>query len=486
MSNISYVCLSDMHLGQEDSILANLNSDLTDIDVSRASPALEALCRSLRELIEADSRQKPRPTLILAGDIFENALTTMNNALMDFERFIELVMPKDQELFDKILYIPGNHDHHMWELARETQYVENYLKKTKPKDRLNVPWHDSRMFAQKNKPLPVGYIINNLIQRYDHLKNFEVSIAYPNFGLYQEKQCALFHHGHFVEALYHLMSDLALMLSPGMKPPTDVGEIEAQNFAWIDFFWSALGRSGDAGPLVENIYISLGVKKARDRLICNLAASLIKKYDCNWLKLLKNPIEFGLQKIVDTIVDRERSRTNGKPLSVAGEKGLKQYLSGPVLAQWRYEIKGQPERVTFIFGHTHKPYEKQYRLEGYPQNRIDVYNTGGWVVEKTSPEPIHGAAAVLLDDNLNTTALRLYNETKYPQRYKVRVQEAVGDSTTPNPMTRHVRSLLAKTSSTWDEFSRITTEEIEKHKKYLRYRIARLEKHSYKPPQKYI
>lgn len=481
MSNIRYVCLSDMHLGQDDSILTNLNADLTGIDVSRPSPALEALCSGLRELIATDGRQQPRPTLILAGDIFENALTTMNNALMDFERFIELIMPKDDKLFDEILYLPGNHDHHMWELARETQYVENYLKKTSPPEPLNVPWHDSRMLVQADKPLPRGYIINNLIRRYDHLQDFEVSLAYPNFGLYRQGDGALFHHGHFVEALYHLMSELALMLAPDLKPPQSVGAIEAQNFAWIDFFWSALGRSGDAGPLVENIYISLGVDKARDRLVRNLAGGLIKKSDCRWLKLFKKPIELGLQKIADCIADRERSRTNGQPLSADGEKGLTKYLSGPVLAQWRHEIEGDPERVSFIFGHTHKPYEKRYRVEGYPQNRVDVYNTGGWVVENTTAEPLHGAAAVLLDDDLNTTSLRLYNETEYPQRYQVRVQDADGDSAAPNPLTRRVRSLLDQTAAFWDEFARVMAAEVEKHRRYLHYRILRLEQQSSKP-----
>lgn len=67
-----------------------------------------------------------------------------------------------------------------------------------------------------------------------HLKN--EGIAYPDFGLYKNNHCAIFAHGHFVEALYHLMSDLATTLSPGLKPPADIGEIEAQNFAWIDFF----------------------------------------------------------------------------------------------------------------------------------------------------------------------------------------------------------------------------------------------------------
>ena len=91
---------------------------------------------------------------------------------------------------------------------------------------------------------------------------------------------------------------------------------------------------------------------------------------------------------------------------------------------------------------------------------------------------MHGAAAVLLDDKLNATSLRLYNETKYPAHYKVRVQEAGGASTKPSALTRHVRSLLEKTSSTWNEFSRITAEEIEKHKKYLKHRLDRLEKQS--------
>jgi hypothetical protein len=91
---------------------------------------------------------------------------------------------------------------------------------------------------------------------------------------------------------------------------------------------------------------------------------------------------------------------------------------------------------------------------------------------------MHGAAVVLLDDDLNATSLRLYNETKYPSHYKVRVQEAGGASTKPNALTRYVRSLLEKTSAAWNEFSRITTEEIEKHKQYLKHRLDKLEKQS--------
>ncbi len=33
--------------------------------------------------------------------------------------------------------------------------------------------------------------------------------------------------------------------------PTTIEGIETENFAWIDFFWSMMGRSGEAGEAVE-------------------------------------------------------------------------------------------------------------------------------------------------------------------------------------------------------------------------------------------
>ena len=125
MSDIQYVCLSDMHLGQEESILTKLNDAGTDIDPKEANPILKKLVECLRYLIQENNNNN-KPTLILNGDILELALTTYNKAAMVFERFIELVMPEDNQMFEKIVFIPGNHDHHLWETARETQYI-NYI-----------------------------------------------------------------------------------------------------------------------------------------------------------------------------------------------------------------------------------------------------------------------------------------------------------------------------------------------------------------------
>ena len=38
------------------------------------------------------------------------------------------------------------------------------------------------------------------------------------------------------------------MLFPGSRIPPEIWNLEAENFAWIDFFWSTLGRSSSRGP----------------------------------------------------------------------------------------------------------------------------------------------------------------------------------------------------------------------------------------------
>ncbi len=64
---------------------------------------------------------------LLSGDILELSLTNTNKTamVMVFDSFTGLVMPRNKEFLERIIYIPGNHDHHLRELARETQYVES-------------------------------------------------------------------------------------------------------------------------------------------------------------------------------------------------------------------------------------------------------------------------------------------------------------------------------------------------------------------------
>ena len=63
-------------------------------------------------------------------------------------------------------------------------------------------------------------------------------------------------HGHFTESIYKLMSQLRDILYPGQRQSLfeDIDRLEEENFAWIDFFWSTLGRSGQVGTDMGLIY----------------------------------------------------------------------------------------------------------------------------------------------------------------------------------------------------------------------------------------
>src|SRR6266496_2199024 len=119
---IRYICVSDLHLGAENSLLTQLGSAPGEVDPSRPSEVLVEFASCLRELVR-HNESLVKPTLILNGDALELALAQDNVALMAFERFLELMFPINGEALvaPKIIFNPGNHDHHLWETARETQ-----------------------------------------------------------------------------------------------------------------------------------------------------------------------------------------------------------------------------------------------------------------------------------------------------------------------------------------------------------------------------
>src|SRR5947209_8158782 len=115
MSPARYVCLSDLHLGAENSLLSNVAAGATAVDLATPSPVLVQLVDSLAALLERlGGASAPKPTLVLNGDILELALAREEAALGVFTQFLELAFER-HELFDpKIVFVPGNHDHVLW------------------------------------------------------------------------------------------------------------------------------------------------------------------------------------------------------------------------------------------------------------------------------------------------------------------------------------------------------------------------------------
>ncbi|MGC8490366.1 MAG: metallophosphoesterase [Syntrophobacteraceae bacterium] len=481
MSDIRYVCLSDMHLGAANSLLTNLKTASSDTDPSAPSPVLLKLVECLRELIERNADPDTRPTLILNGDILEFALAEDNDAVMCFERFIDLILPQGKKgLFDRILYIPGNHDHHLWETARETQYAD-FLSQNPiaawGSTKIPPPWHVTNLFGFPEKLLR-SFFLTSFLQRRQDLKASGriIETAYPNLGLKREdgKKIVLFHHGHFTEDMYLLMSRLRMILFPkGPGLPEDIWGWEEENFAWIDFFWSTLGRSGAVGKGVGSIYEKLQDDRQVKMLLDNLAAGLAKKFG---LPLVPDSLEAGLidaalGKLVEQIRSLERTKP-GVSLSDESQKGLWRFLEGPLGTQIRNELAVEEisRDVSFVFGHTHKPFEQDMNFEGYP-GWVHVYNSGGWVVDTVDRQYQHGGSVILLDENLDMAALRMYNERDRVEDYEVQVSEANHPGDEPGEFFSEIAMRIGKNRALWQDFSKTVVRAVSVRAEDLRARI---------------
>jgi hypothetical protein len=86
-----------------------------------------------------------------------------------------------------------------------------------------------------------------------------------------------FSHGHYIESIYSLMTILNTVVFPDRKRPTVIAEVEAENFAWIDFLWSTLGRSGDVGQNMGLLYTKMQDNQQIGKLTSNVVSVLLAR-----------------------------------------------------------------------------------------------------------------------------------------------------------------------------------------------------------------
>ncbi|EHQ05563.1 hypothetical protein Lepil_0862 [Leptonema illini DSM 21528] len=402
MKTIRYICMSDLHFGAGSSLFTSMKPPTQDektgrLTARRGSRILRQFARSLRLLAKKHSRPGKRPTLVLNGDILELALADLDDALTVFEDFLVALFPKGETpLFDtEILYLPGNHDHHMWELSREEEYIRR-RKKNAP------PFHT--VSADRADGLRSPLLEETLRRVRSDLK---VRVSYPNLALSADERTVVIHHGHFTERIYYQISQMRNLIFPGRTAPQTLEEIESENFAWIDFFWSTLGRSGPAGKDLELIYNKLHDPTQTEKMLHRFAIQVSAKnhppslWDTIRGTFVYIVIRAATRRILDTEIHQGK-----EPLNESSRKLMQWYLSVPV----KHQI-GDVKRLGFLFGHTHKPFSENVSLEDGAS--VDVYNSGGWVVETPDVIESHGGNLLLLDEKLACYPLHVFNEGEF-------------------------------------------------------------------------
>ncbi|HEY3318527.1 MAG TPA: metallophosphoesterase [Coriobacteriia bacterium] len=461
MGRIAYVCMSDLHLGADSSLLTRLSPG-EPADVSDLARSLQACLESL--LV---GNGEPKPTLVLLGDVLELALARDEDSATAFQRFAELVMRTDRELFGEVVYVPGNHDHHLWEGAREAQYAA-YVGRREAGEPLEAPWHSTRMLRESDPTPLTSPLLTALLHRARPSAEEQLGVAtvYPNLGLRRDGRLVAFHHGHFQEAAYRLLTTLD-GYAFGSPEPEWVWDLEADNFAWIDFFWSGLGRSGSAGTHVNHIFNHLQDPEGREELVDDLSrgfSQALRVAPWPWLERLADPGEelliHGLLQQLAALGDTlgRRAYYGGKPPEQALNEGLTHYVGKYVTGQILRECAGElPGELTFVFGHTHSPFEKADVRVGDGGIPWQVFNTGGWVHESAQRQPRIGASLVLLDEELTPVALRLYDEGADFSTWRVHAEEA---AEAHSAFFEQVQDALASDPGPWAAFVRLADEAI--------------------------
>lgn len=450
VSEIRFVCISDTHFGAENSVLSHVRSGESKVDPLTHGPVLEALVACLGELVNSP-RGRAKPVLILNGDILEMALAQDNVAAMVFDNFIELAFGGSEPIFDRtIVYVPGNHDHHVWETARERQYAE-YVSTVTGQCEIEPPWHVTRLFPRDDAPPPESELLTALVNRRTG-GDAVVRVVYPNFAFESPDRAriAIFHHGHFVEPLYRLMSLARSALFPNQPIGREIWDWEGDNFAWIDFFWSTLGRSGEAGEDVGLIYDMLQDERALGALCGNLGGALGNRVPSAVRPAARCAASLALRRLARLARSRERSNPNVL-LSASADAGLDSYLEEPLLRQLNRErTSGADRKVHFVFGHTHKPFEATRQVRGFGQ-AVSIVNTGGWVVDTEIPAALQGASVVVVDEECHVETLRIYNQANGAADY--RVQFAPITDATPSPLRLELEDRLSLEDPPWSDLS---------------------------------
>lgn len=399
MVQLAHVCLSDLHLGASTGLLTPRNpADPTDPARVLSKAVAAALAVTVGKLAA-----KAPPGLILLGDVLDLSLGSMPDAAGAAALVLaDLAGPAPSTRFGQVFFVPGNHDHELWTAQRYQTLAPTATGFA----------HSTKAFDPP-KAMAGSALLNGLLQA----AGLRPSVTYyPNMGLRTAdgSRTVLLHHGHYVESMYSAMSSLVAAVGTGSAHPRTVERLEQVNANWIDFIWSTIGDDGllGADAALAYDYLMTGSESPvfQQRVAAAAAAALFAALPVPKTTAARDLLGLLSAGIVDGAIGSlgqlERFSYTAV-LQDATIAGLSDYLSGPTMAQIVAETGSVPADLTFVFGHTHKPFADRLPVPGC-NGAPAIYNTGGWILDTPMFGTCEGAAIVFIDTDLNVASLRLF------------------------------------------------------------------------------
>ncbi len=171
-SSQKILVISDTHFGEADALLT-----VRDEDDAAGRARVDGLIEWLAE-------QGPFKEIVLLGDIWELWTATFAQARTRSAYFLDRLASLD---FGQMLYLPGNHDHH---LLVQHQLVEQILA-LRDDLALEVPEHSQRRFDD-----------SHLARLFPLAARDRFVVSYPDHFATVGDKNVVFHHGHHTAILH--------------------------------------------------------------------------------------------------------------------------------------------------------------------------------------------------------------------------------------------------------------------------------------------
>jgi UDP-2,3-diacylglucosamine pyrophosphatase LpxH len=413
------VVISDIHIGDDAGILTpQAAKGYSVVGTSGLYVRDEFLqfLDTLGRLVEG-LPEKKIPYLILNGDGWDVAIKNVEDVAALSQALFEAL--EIEKYFGQILFLPGNHDHHLWTMLQTQTCVVRPLEKasgssTGPAAVAKLVEAQVQAFPHEQsgvldlakgelripgvKPPYEGHVF---LSGLTGAKRIPVNVVYPNLYLVPEAaaQSILVTHGHFFELAWRLLTEVLAQLFIREHVRTDLVNLEMLNSPLTEFFNFSLAQVGPVSTLVNRIYnqVRAGQKPpeldiALDSLAAYADRAIEFQGDNLWtgfIAMLKEAGSDAAIKAVRSLVEslllsalRDAKRGS---LAVSGARHDAHFLDRQETLDFidlyiTMSRRKQPnlEFGTVIFGHTHEAFPRRTR-QLRESGEVAFWNTGGLV-----------------------------------------------------------------------------------------------------------
>ncbi|MFA5717335.1 MAG: hypothetical protein WC952_06415 [Desulfobulbaceae bacterium] len=399
------VCISDLHIGERYGGITGdpgKPADYQRLDPSDSeSPYVRTRFIEFLNYCKELRRQNGKiENLVILGDMWDLAMNNQEDSFRLSAKLFQHLKKHDQglalgELFENVIYVPGNHDHHFWSMLQERYWITDRLERGL--DPLQMPRAVSltldidtgEIISDDNRTGEAGIPQHNMISSLLGIgSETPVHVAYPHFFIRgKDGRHMILTHGHLFEQNWNMVTTIFNDLLKQQDIPLTIRNIEMLNAITTEWHSYSLAQTPPY-KFWEMIYDHHFDHKA----------------PTDWEKTFFEVLQEHL-KLNDKRVDLKTP--SAKFHSIEGLQ-LNRELVEHYLAQAKKEYLHADDRITsIIYGHTHIPCFNEIfmRHNDERRNPMWVHNTGGWV--DIVPEKFHMPAPMLVYRDGTVSALRL-------------------------------------------------------------------------------